>query len=189
MKRQATNIAASVRARLTELARQRGVEFQLVLSEFAIERLLYRLGVSPHAERFVLKGATLFKLWSGDARRATWDLDLLGRGANGVADVVAVLREVCEIEANDGIVFVSKSIKGEEIRVRTSMQESVCAWKHTWTRHEFRCRSMWASAMPWYRLRYWKPIRYYSITTRHAFSSTRAKPSSPRNWRPWSLWA
>ena len=71
-RRQATNIAASVRARLSELARRRGVEFQLVLSEFSIERLLYRLGASRHAERFVLKGATLLKLWSDEMRRATW---------------------------------------------------------------------------------------------------------------------
>lgn len=73
------------------------MEFQLLLSEFAIERLLYRLGVSPHADRFVLKGAMLFRLWSEGRRRATWDLDLLGRGANDVAEVVAVIRELCLI--------------------------------------------------------------------------------------------
>jgi predicted nucleotidyltransferase component of viral defense system len=115
-KRPAANPAASIRARLDHLARHRGVELQLVLSEFAIERLLYRLGVSAHADRFVLKGATLFRLWSGDERRATWDLDLLGRGASGVADVVAVVREVCAIPADDGITFVTDSITGEEIR-------------------------------------------------------------------------
>ena len=48
------NVPASVRARLSDLARRQGIEFQLVLAEFAIERLLYRLGVSDHAERFVL---------------------------------------------------------------------------------------------------------------------------------------
>jgi predicted nucleotidyltransferase component of viral defense system len=115
-KRLAANRAASVRARLGQLARRRGVELQLVLSEFAIERLLYRLGVSAHADRFVLKGATLFKLWSGDARRATWDLDLLGRGASGVADVVAVVHDLCGISAADGIEFAADSIAGEEIR-------------------------------------------------------------------------
>ena len=67
--RRPANVAASVRARLLELSRKQGVEFQLLLAEFAIERLLYRLGVSPHAEQFVLKGATLFKLWSNAARR------------------------------------------------------------------------------------------------------------------------
>lgn len=77
--RQPKNVAASVRARLLELSRCRNVEFQRVLSEFAIERLLYRLGVSTHAERFVLKGATLFKAWFDVSHRATWDLDLLSR--------------------------------------------------------------------------------------------------------------
>lgn len=110
------NIAASVRARLQNLARERKVEFQLVLSEFAIERLLYRLGASRHADHFVLKGAMLFKLWSGDRGRATWDLDLLGRGASGVADVVAVIRDLCSFPAEDGIIFDPGAITGEEIR-------------------------------------------------------------------------
>jgi len=116
-RRKPTDIAASVRARLRALARDRGVEFQLVLSEFAIERLLFRLGVSIHAERFVLKGATLFKLWSPEDRRATWDLDLLGRGASGVPDIVEVIRELCGIGGPDGIVFDPETVGGEEIRV------------------------------------------------------------------------
>jgi predicted nucleotidyltransferase component of viral defense system len=110
------DVAASVRARLLELSRRRGVEFQLVLSEFAIERLLYRLGVSPHADRFVLKGAMLLKLWARGPGRATWDLDLLGRGDNAVDAVAAVVRDLCEIEAADGIVFDPRSIAGEEMR-------------------------------------------------------------------------
>jgi len=74
------NVPASVRARLLDLARGQHLEFQLVLSEFAIERLLYRLGTSRHAERFVLKGATLFRLWSDVPTRATWDLDSSATG-------------------------------------------------------------------------------------------------------------
>jgi predicted nucleotidyltransferase component of viral defense system len=114
--RRPTNVAASVRARLLDLSRTQGVEFQLLLSEFAIERLLYRLGVSANAEQFVLKGATLFRLWSDDRGRATWDLDLLGRGANTVAGVVTVIRDLCGVGADDGIVFDSDSVKGEDIR-------------------------------------------------------------------------
>lgn len=114
--RRPTNVPASVRARLSELARQRRIEFQLVLADFAIERLLYRLGVSDHAERFVLKGATLFKLWSADHGRATWDLDLHGRGPGSVAAVSQVVREVCAIEVDDGLAFAPESIVGEEIR-------------------------------------------------------------------------
>lgn len=54
------NIAVSVRARLLNLAKERGEDFQHVLTRYANERLLYRLASSPHTDKFVLKGATLF---------------------------------------------------------------------------------------------------------------------------------
>ena len=114
--RKTANLAASIRARLLNLSQQRKVEFQLVLSEFAIERLLYRLGASRHAGRFVLKGAMLFKIWSADRHRATWDLDLFGQGPNTVVDVVAAIQDLCAVAADDGIVFDPSSIKGEGIR-------------------------------------------------------------------------
>jgi predicted nucleotidyltransferase component of viral defense system len=114
--RRSANPAASVRARLYNLAQKRGAEFQLVLSEYAIERLLYRLGSSSYRDRFVLKGAVLFKLWDATAHRATWDLDLLGRGTNTVVDVVAIFRDLCGVTASDGIVFDPRSVKGEEIK-------------------------------------------------------------------------
>lgn len=110
------NVPASVLARLRELARRDRVEFQVILSEFAIERLLYRLGASRHADAFVLKGATLFRLWSTERGRATWDLDLLGRVGADVEDTISVVRELCAAEAEDSIAFVADSIRGEEIR-------------------------------------------------------------------------
>jgi hypothetical protein len=86
-----------------------------VLSEFAIERPLFRLGESAHGERCVLKGAMLFKFWRAGRHRATWNLDLLGRGASAVADVVAVVRDLCAIRAEDAILFDAATIAGEEI--------------------------------------------------------------------------
>jgi hypothetical protein len=113
--RQPANVAASVRARLLNLPRLRKVEFQLLLSDFAIERLLYRIGISAYADRFVLKGAMLFNLWPEVLHRATWDLDLLGRGPNTVADVIAVVRDVCGIEVDDAIAYDPSSVRGEGI--------------------------------------------------------------------------
>jgi hypothetical protein len=110
---------ASVRARLLNFGRERGIEFQRVLAEFAIARLLYRLGSSPSADRFVLKGAMLFKLWAVDGRRATWDLDLIdlmGHGVNEVEEVVGKTRELCRIQCDDSIVFDLSSLCGEQIR-------------------------------------------------------------------------
>jgi hypothetical protein len=74
------NIAASVRQRLMNKAREQKEDFNLVLIRYALERLLYRLSLSPYQDRFVLKGAMLFQVWSGQVHRPTRDLDLLGHG-------------------------------------------------------------------------------------------------------------
>jgi hypothetical protein len=78
------NIPASVRQRLLNLSKQRHEEFQNVLTRYAIERFLFRLGESPYSNRFLLKGALLFYVWSGEPHRPTWDLDLLGSGDNSI---------------------------------------------------------------------------------------------------------
>jgi predicted nucleotidyltransferase component of viral defense system len=88
------DVGASVRARLLRLARERGEDFQLVLTRYANERLLFRLATSRHGERFVLKGAALFTLWTGKPHRATRDLDLLGFGDPGEGHVRQVFAEV-----------------------------------------------------------------------------------------------
>jgi hypothetical protein len=104
--RKPTNIAASVRARLLRLAKERGEDFQLVLTRYANERLLYRLASSPHRSRFVLKGAFLLTIWTGSPHRATRDVDLLGFGDPGVDQVRAVLEQVLAIDVeNDGVTF------------------------------------------------------------------------------------
>jgi len=72
------NTAASVRNRLLELARQRGEDFQLILTRYGLERLLYRLGQSEYRDRFVLKGALLFSLWDNQAHRPIRDVTEYG---------------------------------------------------------------------------------------------------------------
>ena len=63
MNRTSPNFAASVRARLLNVAKAQGVDFNQVLVRFALERILYRMTQSRHADRFLLKGALLFTLW------------------------------------------------------------------------------------------------------------------------------
>jgi predicted nucleotidyltransferase component of viral defense system len=87
MKSPRKNIAESVRARLLNLSKQRGDEFQLTLATYVIERFLYRLGQSPQRDRFVLKGAVLFRVWMGQSHRPTKDLDFLGNGSSGLLEV------------------------------------------------------------------------------------------------------
>ncbi|MBN8461429.1 MAG: nucleotidyl transferase AbiEii/AbiGii toxin family protein [Dechloromonas sp.] len=110
------NIAASVRARLLNVAKAQGVDFNQVLVRFALERMLYRLTQSPHADRFLLKGALLFTLWYDMPHRATRDADLLGFGASDLESVARVFREIAGIKVDDGIVFDPASVAVEEIR-------------------------------------------------------------------------
>lgn len=81
-----------LRRRLTDLSRERGEDFQLVLTNYVIERLLYRISRSEYADRFVLKGAMLFRLWTDQPHRPTRDLDLLGHGESSVEAMLSVFR-------------------------------------------------------------------------------------------------
>jgi len=111
------NTAASIRARLLSLAQSKGEDYQRVLGRYAVERFLYRLGRSPYRDKFALKGATLFTLWTGYTHRPTKDLDLLGRGSSSaISEVEATIRAVCEIHDEDGIVFDSESVEGTRIK-------------------------------------------------------------------------
>lgn len=111
------NIAASVRARLLNLARQRSEDFHVLLTRYAVERLLYRLSQSPHASDFVLKGAALFSVWGSRPYRATRDLDLLGKGIADVPHLEQAFREVCVTSVqDDGIRFLADTIRGAAIR-------------------------------------------------------------------------
>jgi len=110
------NISASVRARLLNIARDRGADYNLILSKYAMERLLYRLSISHWAESFLLKGALLFDIWFDQPHRPTRDIDLLGFGSSELADVIAIFREVCTIAYEDGMMFNPRTVQASEIR-------------------------------------------------------------------------
>jgi hypothetical protein len=109
------NLAASVRARLKQHADAIKQDFNLTLTHYGLERLLYRLSVSEHASNFLLKGALLFTLWYGVAHRPTRDADLLGFGPDDVDTAVKTFREICLTPAEDGVVFDPDSVKGSII--------------------------------------------------------------------------
>ncbi len=110
------NVAASVRAGLLNVAKAQGADFNQVLVRFALERILYRLTQSQHADRFLLKGALLFTLWYDMPHRATRDADLLGLGASDPDSVAQVFRDVAAVSVDDGIVFDPASVTVQEIR-------------------------------------------------------------------------
>lgn len=110
------DIGASVRTRLMNLARERGQAFDLLLTRYALERLLYRLSISEHRNRFVLKGAMLVTTWFNDPHRPTRDLDLLGFGESSAESMLSVWKEIFAIPANDGITFDGSGLRSNPIR-------------------------------------------------------------------------
>ena len=132
MAREPRNVAASVRARLQNLAREQQANFQRVLTRYALERFLFRLSISPHRELFVLKGAMLYAAWLPDPFRTTRDLDLLSLADRETVPIHETIRDICaQPVEDDGLRFDTEDILAEPFgadrargafRVRTSAQ-------------------------------------------------------------------
>ena len=116
MPKEVRNMAASVRARLLNLARERNRPFDLLLIRYVAERLLYRLASTKHRERFVLKGAMLTTTWFNDPHRPTRDLDLLGFGDPDPEGVLGIFRQICVLDAYDGGTFGVAGLTVDRIR-------------------------------------------------------------------------
>jgi predicted nucleotidyltransferase component of viral defense system len=111
------NVAASVRQRLLNYSTTLKADPNLVLIWYGIERLLYRLSLSPHRDKFVLKGAMLFRVWSGQNFRATKDLDLLGLVREEAEPLRQIFVSICEQDVeDDGLVFDASNVQISEIR-------------------------------------------------------------------------
>lgn len=109
--------AAELRKQLLRLGRERGEDFQVTLSRYGAERLLYRLSRTRHRESFVLKGAMLIGTWTRVRHRATRDVDFLGLGDPSPSRLADIFREVAIVEGgHDAIVFDADTVRVEEIR-------------------------------------------------------------------------
>ncbi|MFD1480216.1 nucleotidyl transferase AbiEii/AbiGii toxin family protein [Paracoccus nototheniae] len=109
-------MAKSVKDRLLNIARQEGRVFDVLLVRFALERLLYRLSISEHRDRFVLKGGMLVTVWVEDDNRVTRDADFLGHGDPNPERLAADFREIMAIESEDGLVFDLDALAATAIR-------------------------------------------------------------------------
>ncbi|MCG2763996.1 MAG: nucleotidyl transferase AbiEii/AbiGii toxin family protein [Desulfarculaceae bacterium] len=115
---QVKDMAASVRQRLLNLARERGENYQQLLTRYALERFLYRLSISRYAQRYVLKGAFRFMAWTNEAHRPTKDMDFAGTGDESPEALGMVISELCWIEdaPDDGLQFDAGMVQVEAIR-------------------------------------------------------------------------
>jgi len=116
MVRNVKNIAASVHQRLLNKAKESSRPFNELLQYFAIERFIYRLSKSSHADKFILKGALMFAVWHGPAHRPTMDIDLLGIIDNSPEVITAAIKDVCLVDVEaDGIFFNAETVDAVRI--------------------------------------------------------------------------
>ena len=98
--------AADVRRLLRRRADELGLDFEQALQYYAIERFLFRLSQSAWAERFIVKGAVMLRVWDAAVARPTRDVDFLGRVDNTPEAVETVVRECLSADVPaDGLEF------------------------------------------------------------------------------------
>jgi len=69
------NAAMSIRQKLLNKANAENRTFNEILQYYCMERFLYRLSVSSHADKFILKGALMLRVWQAPEIRPTMDID------------------------------------------------------------------------------------------------------------------
>ena len=117
MKKDITNIQASIRARLQNKAKETNRPFAEIMQYYAMERFLYRFSRSKYADKFILKGALLFTVWKVPDRRTTLDIDFLARYDNKVASIEEVVRDICSVPVDsDGLIFNAETVQGRKIK-------------------------------------------------------------------------
>ena len=111
------DIAASIRQRLLNISKETGEDFNLVLTRYGLERMLYHLGKSEWRDQFLLKGAMLFTLWHDEPHRPTRDADFLGFVEPEIDELIKIFRALCDLNnISDGIQYDPETVRAEEIR-------------------------------------------------------------------------
>ena len=128
IKKNPQDVSASVHQRLLNKARESGRPFNELFQYFSMERFLYRLSKTHHAQKFVLKGALMFTVWNIQATRTTKDIDFLGNLKNSVGALAEIMRDTCNQTVEpDGMVFDPDSVTSHSI-IENAVYEGICVF-------------------------------------------------------------
>jgi len=113
----------SIKAKLKKEADSGAKDFSFMLLHYFIERLLYRLSISPYANNFILKGGLLLYTILDNKARATRDIDFLARDIKNIpAELVRIFTEIATIPLNDAVFYDTEKIVVERIKEDTHFQ-------------------------------------------------------------------
>ena len=110
------NKPASVMAKLKNIARENGIDYNAILLLYMQERLLYRLSVSPYADNFVLKGGLMLFSIDRFNTRPTVDMDFLAQNMPNRLDYIKqTVSAIAGLSCDDGLNFRLEDIAVEDI--------------------------------------------------------------------------
>jgi predicted nucleotidyltransferase component of viral defense system len=109
--------AESIKAKIKKEAASSAKDFNFLLLHYFIERLLYRLSVSPYAHNFILKGGLLLYTVLDNRGRATKDIDFLAEKIKNTPDeLVRIFTEIATIPSHDAVFFDTEKMTVERIK-------------------------------------------------------------------------
>jgi predicted nucleotidyltransferase component of viral defense system len=115
-KREIKNLGTSIRARLTNIAKETKRDFDAILLQYFQERFLYRLSISPYRSAFILKGALLFLVYEMPFFRPTKDVDFLVRSkSKDMRTIKGMIQDIARVEVQDGVRFFAESVSLESV--------------------------------------------------------------------------
>ena len=113
----------SIRARLYNIAKLHGIDFQIIATRYFHERLLFRLSLSSYNLSFLLKGGNWIYASQGLVSRPTTDIDFLGINISNDQDyLINVFRDIISSEVNDGVIFNKESLRAAPINENNQYQ-------------------------------------------------------------------
>jgi predicted nucleotidyltransferase component of viral defense system len=84
---------------------------QIIIRNYAMERFLERLSLSPYRDNLILKGGTLVSAMVGLDNRSTMDVDATIRNLPlSVADAENIIKDIAAVQLDDGMAFEIKSV-------------------------------------------------------------------------------
>lgn len=117
-----TNLTESIKQRLLNYARAHQQDYNFVLRQYVLQRLMYRLGASEYAEDFLLKGGLLFWVWQQNFHRPTQDMDLLGFGSDDIDILKAQFLSIIQVACDDGVEFKPGELTASTIKADAKYQ-------------------------------------------------------------------
>lgn len=104
---------AQVKGKIKNIAKANKTDARILMRIYMMEKFLERLSVSTYSGNFIIKGGILVTSMVGVSMRSTMDIDATIKNINlSEEDALRVISEISEIDLQDGVSFIVKSVIG-----------------------------------------------------------------------------